>query len=200
MKEQVLVFPTSLLKEIDFEFEGFKLYDHENDGVKLNKLLFSDKLFYMDRDEAEKDPNFKQLIPYMVIYSKDKVFCYKRTKKSGEKRLHDLYSLGIGGHINPSDSNECPEKRFENGMFRELSEEVDIKPPYSNMFYGFINDNSNDVGKVHFGVCMIIQVQSTESVKLIDPVLKSGEFEEIHVVKKNSDLFENWSKLVIESL
>ncbi len=58
---------------------------------------------FIDRPMAENDPSFKQIIPYIIIQTADlkKTAIYNR--QGSEKRLHDLWSLGIGGHINPID-------------------------------------------------------------------------------------------------
>src|SRR5687768_11211932 len=98
--EQVLVFPAELL-------EGMKFYNSvikgNNATIHLDYLMHSKKLHYMDRKEAEVNPAFKQIIPYCVLSCDDKIFVYQRTKKGGDSRLHDLYSIGVGGHINPED-------------------------------------------------------------------------------------------------
>ncbi len=196
MSEQVLVFPTTLLKDMNYEFEGFRKIKSDEDHKFVDNLLLSDKLFYMDREAAEKDPNFKQLIPYCILIQNGEIFCYKRTKKGGEKRLHELWSVGVGGHINPCDGEGAISK-YEAGLFRELKEEVDIKKGYSVGFFGFINDNSNSVGQVHFGVVHEIILDSDATLSFNDPALSNGDFETRQNVLKNLDSFENWSKLLL---
>lgn len=199
--EKVLVFPVGLLKEADLEFEGFLKLNPLNEN-NVDKILYSDKLFFMDRDKAEQDPTHKQLIPYLVLVDNGKIFCYKRTKKGGEKRLHDLYSLGVGGHLCEDDikGRGEPSETYETGMFRELKEEVGLVGGYAINFYGLINDNSSPVSQVHFGVCHEVMLSPGYTMKIEDPALSNGSFETIETIKKNVDMFESWSQLVIKSL
>ena len=55
------------------------------------------------RPEMEEDPSYRQIIPYVVLTRGDEVLVLRRLKKGGEKRLHGLLSIGVGGHINPVD-------------------------------------------------------------------------------------------------
>ena len=60
---------------------------------------------YRPRAEIEDDPELQQIIPYCVVHhSDDETYLLtRRLRRSSEKRLHHLYSLGIGGHVNPGD-------------------------------------------------------------------------------------------------
>ena len=58
---------------------------------------------FMPRAEAEERPDYKQIIPYVILLQGDKVFVTRRLNKGGEARLHGRISIGIGGHINPVD-------------------------------------------------------------------------------------------------
>ena len=58
---------------------------------------------FIPRPDAENDPGYKQIIPYVVLRRGDKIFMTRRLKKGGEARLHGLMSIGVGGHINPVD-------------------------------------------------------------------------------------------------
>ena len=69
--------------------------------------------------------DFKQLIPYVVLKYRDQVFHYRRGQGAGEKRPA-LRSIGIGGHINPTDGSGKP-IRIARGMLREVAEEVRIE-------------------------------------------------------------------------
>lgn len=199
MKEQVLVFKADQLAKLNYEFEGFRKIE-DKDYEFIDNFLLSDKLFYMDRDTAETDPTHLQLIPYCLIQHKGKIFSYKRTKKGGEKRLHELYSIGVGGHINPIDG-ESGHNTYQNGLFRELKEEIDLTCYHHINFYGFIRDTSTPVNSVHFGVVHIVDIHDPEPKWHInDKALSNGGFETVETLKKNIDSFESWSKLIINSL
>jgi predicted NUDIX family phosphoesterase len=105
-----------------------------------------------DREHAETDETFKQIIPYLYIECGQNFLLYKRTKKQSEERLHEKLSLGIGGHINPIDCTS--DSVINNCLLRELTEEVTVHDldPASTEFLGFINDDLSEVGKVHLGL------------------------------------------------
>ncbi len=120
MAERVLVVPRTSLDELG-TFQGLCT----NESV-WNKLLSDrDSMQFMDRDAAEVDPSFKQLIPYLILTHQGRVFCYRRNKKGGEERLHHRLSIGIGGHINDTDLL-LEGDVYRHGFERELSEEVEL--------------------------------------------------------------------------
>jgi predicted NUDIX family phosphoesterase len=202
--EQVLVFPESVFQEIGF-FTGVSRKDAAEEFLKNPKLLAS--LSYRPRPDMEKDPSFKQIIPYCVIQlqlsgGQKYFFAYERTKKGGEQRLHNLFSVGVGGHINPCDGETGVEfsETLEKGMLRELSEELKIKGDFDTETLGLIYDDSNDVGKVHLGVVLLIKLKEGASIKTNDPSLDKGTLVTYNWLKENSELLENWSKLVVKEL
>src|SRR5512143_2337388 len=98
--ELVLVFPRRLLDEIG-DFQGIR------QGVEpyIERILGKGHTRFLSRSEAENDPSFKQVIPYVLVRKNGRYLHYIRGKGSGEKRLVAMGSIGIGGHINPSDEN-----------------------------------------------------------------------------------------------
>ncbi len=103
-EERVLVVPTELFHTLG-HFQGFSS-DIER---YLPGLLESDQVTYRRRSEMEEDPNFKQLIPYMLFrYQRPdgsvEIFQYTRGGGQGETRLHAKRSVGIGGHISTVDA------------------------------------------------------------------------------------------------
>ncbi len=174
---------------------------------------------WVERSIAESDPSLKQIIPYVVIVSKCSTFqgsyssplmaIYRR--KGSEKRLHDLYSIGIGGHINPMDcsSSSCSRSHSTEmsnsfreilyaGMKRELDEEF-LKRPLEEMaiFHGIINEEVTDVGKVHLGALFVIY---TESPRRFVPGSELVEFEWMkrdNIVNLNLEL---WSAMALQIL
>ena len=57
------------------------------------------------RGDVEVDRSWKQVIPYLVLRDDERYFLMRRTKAGGDARLHDRYSIGIGGHLNPGDGD-----------------------------------------------------------------------------------------------
>ena len=60
---------------------------------------------YEARTAMEVDPSFKQVIPYLVLRDGERFFLMRRTKGGVDARLHDRYSIGVGGHVNPEDAD-----------------------------------------------------------------------------------------------
>jgi predicted NUDIX family phosphoesterase len=108
------------------------------------------------------------------------------------------YSIGIGGHISVNDPNLFG-TTYEQGLQREINEEIDLQSNYTGRVGGLINDDTNDVGKVHFGVVHIFSLDQP----LITPKEKSINetgFWSIEALKQNIEKFENWSNICINGL
>jgi predicted NUDIX family phosphoesterase len=122
----------------------------------LPRLLAPGVPRFMVRSEAETNPAFKQLIPYVIISCDGKILSYVRGKRAGEARLVGLRSIGIGGHINPDDEMPLLESDFHDAYLtavqREVAEEVAIEGGHRDAVVALINDDSTDVGKVHLGI------------------------------------------------
>ncbi|MBK8976406.1 MAG: hypothetical protein IPM29_10790 [Planctomycetes bacterium] len=106
----------------------------------------------MERDRAERDPDFKQPVPYCAVRRGAEVFVVERLAAQGEQRLHGRASLGIGGHVGPEDGP--PRGSLQRALWRELREELRLPPgalPAARPL-GLINDDSTAVGSVHLGL------------------------------------------------
>ena len=81
---------------------------------------------------------------------------------------------------------------------RELEEEVGLLEANSqNLEYiGFINDDTNDVGKVHIGVVFKIKVNSNDIEVRETDTLKIQWLEKERI--DNNDEFETWSALILK--
>ncbi len=93
--EDIVVFPATSLRRY-VPVDG--LYRGDFDKGELY-----DECRPMRRREAEEDFSVIQLISVFVIRHNDLYLTYKRTKRLPESRLHGVYSLGFGGHLNPND-------------------------------------------------------------------------------------------------
>ncbi len=200
-KEQVLVFPSSLVAFA----EGFEksplLTDPETIRLYLDEIMGGGELAFIDRDHAETDEDFLQVIPYTVLFLGREVFCYRRTKAGAEGRLHDRWSLGVGGHINPTDGDAGVEA-FTAGYWRELCEEVSIDLPPADLLslsqpVGLIYDDSEPLGRVHFGIVFVQNLPRGARLTFKDPALADGEFRHQSELRHLGVEFENWSKLLI---
>ncbi len=196
MSQMVLVFETALLDRIG-RFQGYSL-DVEK---YLPVLLDPSNNRFIDRDKAEHDPSYKQLIPYVVLRYQDSVFRYVRGKKSSEARLIAMRSIGLGGHIEPSDRNlfSSDDQLYRVAAQREVEEEVELASPNSEQIVALINDDSTDVGKVHFGIVHIWDL-ATPDVRKREGLITQAGFTAIGKVKEDSAELESWSQFALDVL
>jgi predicted NUDIX family phosphoesterase len=198
--ERVMVVPTELFHKLG-HFQGFC----SDVDRYLGKLFCPANISYRPRGEVEKDPGFKQLIPYVIFRHQDpskgsSVFQYTRGKGMGEGRLHSKHSVGIGGHISAIDAEgNGGTTPYEEGMRRELEEEVAINTPYTEHCVGLINDDQTDVGRVHLGVVHIFDVERPEVKSRETDLLESG-FRPVAEIMKDLTGFETWSEICLKAL
>jgi predicted NUDIX family phosphoesterase len=190
--ERVLGVPTARLREAGL-FQGFRPFD----AGLFAFLLDPAHLEYRSRGEAESDPTFKQLIPYVVLRCGDLLFQYTRGQAGTETRLRALRSVGIGGHISAKDSTAADPYRA--GMLRELAEEVDVRSAYHERRFGLINDDATPVGTVHLGVVHLLELDAPNVTPREAGIAAAG-FAPIAELRKRGGEFESWSRLVLEAL
>lgn len=157
------------------------------------------KAFFMDRPDAERDPSFRQVIPYTLVRHNGKYLTVTRHSTQGEARLHNLMSFGIGGHINPVD--EVEEDILNSGLKRELSEELDTDDPPGLKdleFLGLICSDDNEVSRVHLGLVLRWIVDEPVVVRETDKM--HGEYMSVDEIAEHRDRLENWSRLVYDGL
>ena len=151
------------------------------------------KHFFIPRPDAENSPQYKQIIPYVVICHGENYFVLRRTRKQTEARLHDKVSLGIGGHINPDTPTVI------DGLQKELDEEVTIRSDYGLRFVGLLNDDTTEVGQVHLGAVYFLEVTTPDVVvretdKMVGGWTPGGELSAMR------DAMESWSQIVFDEL
>ena len=195
--ERVLVVSTELFQSCGY-FQGFS----PNAEQYLPTLLDPKVTKYLPRDQMEQDPSFKQLIPYCVFQYTDQfdtehVFQYTRGSGQGEARLHAKKSIGIGGHISTLD--EHADSAYLEGMNRELEEEVIIDTPFKETCVGMINDDENEVGKVHLGVVHLIKVEQP-LVKAREVEIEGAGFQPVAEILTEIDKYETWSQICLRAL
>ena len=191
--EHVLVVPTLLFHEIG-HFQGF----HENVEPYLKTLLDPAHTLYLPRDAAEKDPSYKQLIPYCIFRCGNFIFGYTRGTAQGEARLHAKRSIGVGGHISTVDRDASSEPYLA-GMERELEEEIEIETGYSEQLAVLINDDATEVGKVHLGIVHIFDVNEPQVRPREKSMIDSGFFP-LEELVRDRDQFESWSQICLDYL
>lgn len=193
-EERVLCFARKLFEELGV-FQGLSLEVEKY----LPVVTSSANILYLNRSEAEQDKRYKQLIPYVLVICNDKILRYRRGRGGQETRLHGLYSVGIGGHISEEDhglfSNALG---YQEGMRRELMEEVAIEE-VKEAAVAVINDDSTEVGSVHFGVVHVMQVDN-ENVAGRRSGIAAPEFVPMAEAAKDLSGYESWSGFCLARL
>jgi predicted NUDIX family phosphoesterase len=196
-QEKVLCFKAELLQKLGY-FQGI--------NFEVNKYLpvLTDpaNIHYIDRDLAENDPTYKQLIPYVMIVASsdehdDQIFHYRRGKSGGESRLHDKWAVGVGGHIAITDADAgATGPGYLAGMRRELVEEVGTLLREDLPAIALINEDNTPVGKVHFGVVHVLLVED-ELITSHCPDLTDAAFTEYDAAFRNIEAYEGWSRICL---
>ena len=194
--ENVLVFPRSLFEQLGV-FQGFNAEAERY----LQAILDPKNNSFMSRAKAETDPQFKQVIPYVLITDGNSILHYVRGKKAGEQRLVAKGSLGIGGHINDEDHTlfAFGLQAFQDAVKREVCEELSIQGEFDARPVGLINDDSTEVGSVHFGVVHILRC-APEQVKKNEQVITQMEFVRVEELKAKREQMETWSQICLDNL
>jgi len=204
--EHVLVIPRS--EYINHEpFSGFRplrgLSDLGDYLCGVNPVAS-----FMDREAAETDENFKQLISYCIILCGDSILTYRRSGTGGEDRLHGQLSIGVGGHANNQDDPEEFFWAYANSVIRELHEEIGLKIDHDALqasVAGLINDDTDPVGRVHLGVCHIVSVNEKQAANILtncEHTLLEPQFvplPEFHEESLHGQL-ESWSRHAMDHL
>lgn len=163
------------------------------DGAEEVFDVIVDLHFFLDRPTAEISPQYKQIIPYVVIRQDGSIFLLQRTPKQTEARLHHKLSIGIGGHINP-DTPDLLE-----GLQKELEEEVNVEGDYDLSFAGILNDDTTDVGQVHLGVVYLLDVHEG-NVTVRETEKMTGRWAAIAELAALRADMESWSEIVFDAV
>lgn len=184
-------------------FYGFKGVGES--GIEIERIIsrYGEYLERYGENGIESNPNYQQIIPYVLIRFKNTFFMYERLKGGTETRLHNLRSVGVGGHIDPGDfGNET----LMQALKREFFEEVTYRGRFEPRVAGFINEKGSgsgrDVQDVHFGVVFIVDADNTEVD--INPKEKHSNRKVGFLTREELAAhywqMEGWSRIVYDSL
>jgi len=195
-EENILVVPRPVFDHLG-AFEGLGFEPERYMGAFLDP---ANNLF-LPRSAAEQDPTHKQLIPYLVIRHGERVLCYTRGKSGGDARLHAKMSIGIGGHINDGDTHaeHFDQSAYFRAVDRELHEELEIPGGYRQRIAALLNDDSNEVGRVHLGVVHLIEVESTD-IRPLEDAIRDIEFLTAAELAPRRERLESWSQICLGGL
>ena len=168
-----------------------------SDGLERHQAVIREHHFFMARAKVEDDPTYQQIIPYVVFRHGDLYFLTHRLRASSEKRLRKQYSLGVGGHINPSDLDAGDP--IQDGLKREWEEEVIYDGSFEAKLIGLLNDESSPVSKVHLGVVFLVDGDSPKiAIRETDKL--AGELLTLEEMRIYYLGMESWSQMVYDRL
>ena len=143
----------------------------------------------------ELDPSFKQVIPYLVLRDGERYFLMQRTRAGGDARLHDRYSIGVGGHLNPGDG----------GLLGGLAPRMGARSSSPTSCPAFrlvalLNDDTTEVGAVHLGAVYRRRRGRPAGRDPRDRQADGPRSPSRPEVRAVADRLETWSRLVFEDL
>jgi predicted NUDIX family phosphoesterase len=194
--ENILVIKRSLFDELG-AFQGLSFEPRKY----LDAILSRGNNFFLRRDQAEKDPGHKQIIPYVLLAHAGRVLFYVRGKKAGEQRLVAKGSIGIGGHMNESDESlfALDEAAYRAGVEREVGEEIAINTKFEDRIVALLNDDSTEVGRVHLGVVHVFKL-AEPNVEKREAMITNVAFLNQNELMTRRDSLETWSQICLDSL
>ncbi len=177
--KKALVIKRADLQAISEEGE-FLLAEHSDEDslITLDTPSYFNGLYteLVSRSICETDPSLLQLLPYVTLVrgsSVDnmEVYTYVRGKGGDESRLHNVYSLGLGGHVDTAPAEGVPLlEHLAHEAAREVNEEVGV-PVTDNLIKELqeclenpllIYTNRDEVSKVHLGLWVPLHLKSIE--------------------------------------
>lgn len=194
-EEMVLVVRRKLLEDLGI-FQGLN-FEVER---YLPALLSRENNFFMERSRAENDPEFKQIIPYALLFHEGRMLHYVRGKKSGEQRLAAKGSIGIGGHMNDGDEGlfALDREAYSEGVRREVNEELRVETKFENRIVALLNDDSTEVGKVHLGVVHLFTLETDRVSKREAMITNLGFLSREELLERRENL-ETWSQFCLDA-
>ena len=185
--EQVLVVPRAAVID-EPGWTGVR-----TDGVEAFLAAVEASGRFAARAAMEEDPAFKQIIPYLVLRDGERYFLMRRTRAGADARLHDRWSIGVGGHLNPGDGD------LLGGLRREWDEEVVAGFVPDFRLVGLLNDDTTAVGQVHLGAVYVADAAG-RPVEIRETEKLSGGFATPEAVAAVADDLETWSRLAFDFL
>ena len=197
-KEKVLQIPNEFVNECTI------LLNEKSDEYILSDLPLLEDLDFelQDRAICEKDFTRLQPLPYITVFNKTskKFFTYLRGKGGDEGRLHDMLSIGLGGHIEDEPNDGMPLSTIIlNNINNELKEEAniilnsleitDLHNAIINKDYKLIYTTFDEVARVH--LCMWFCIELDEE--------RLNKFEEGTILSPRWFTFDEFEKMVEET-
>jgi predicted NUDIX family phosphoesterase len=197
-EEHVLVIERKILEQAGmFQGLAFNVEDY------LDRIFVQGVPRFIPRSQAEDDPSYKQIIPYVIMAHDGKYLSYVRGRRAGEARLVGNRSIGIGGHINPADDmtlfNDNFYQTYIAAVEREVAEEVLVETNHTDQIVALLNDESNEVGSVHLGIVHYWNLDEPKVSKK-EQMITQMAFMSPDELEQVRDSLETWSSLCLNHL
>lgn len=163
------------------------------EGIEGHLAAIAAAATFRARPALEVDPAWKQIVPYLILRDGPRVFLMQRTRAGGDARLHDRWSIGIGGHVESGDSDHL------GGLRREWQEEIEADFVPHWRLVGLLNDDETPVGAVHLGLVYEADAAG-RSVAIRETHKLRGAFATIDEVEGHRDALESWSAFALDAL
>lgn len=151
---------------------------------------------FQPRAIMEHDPQYKQIIPYLIFEHEGKFFLMQRKKDASEQRLQNKYTLGIGGHMRLEDLQAGSD--LLSWAKREFEEEVSYQGTFQMAPLGILNDDSTEVGAVHLGIVLLL-VGNSDAIS-VKSELESGTLVSLPDCLDYVPYMETWSQIAFMSI
>jgi predicted NUDIX family phosphoesterase len=178
-------------------WRGFRAFASREEGeAEIGRLEGAAQV--RSRRELEMDPEWKQPIPYAIAIFRDAtnhafLFWMDRLEGTSDRRLHGRASFGVGGHIGAADTG------IESALTREWSEEVATPALPSFTPLGLLNDDGDDVGRVHLGVVYLARLASPE-IQVREREKLAGALVPLEEAVARAGELEGWSAALISHI
>ena len=155
-------------------------------GLKTKNLdyyyqLLLNKSEFKIRSQLENDPNYKQIIPQIILKYKDKYFLHKQIN-ANEKRLNGLCPLPLGGHVEKFDLNNDQDV-IQTALYRELDEEAQV--------------NANIIKKILQARHQGIQLKQGGKMTAAGGQLNAGEDKEVILFGQPPNTIDGFNRIMV---
>jgi predicted NUDIX family phosphoesterase len=207
--DYVLVFRADSVAELG-SFQGIRKAFHPYERTLLNPRYTT----FIPRIQAETDPQYKQVVSYVIVKKADSVLRFVRGKyTSVEDFLKGSYCIGFGGHVQKTDADSWPllaaldnDSGYMNSLYRELFEELKLPREITAKrvrTIGALNDDSSAVGRLHFAFVHLLDITEVpvgEARTLRrEKSVNQLAFVPITKLAEEFEKYEYWSKLCIKT-
>ncbi len=200
LSRTVLVHDAKILGGFRKHEEGFEQITPECAARLLHEIQHNG--FFHSRYDCETDEAVLQCIPYVLIFGQNQqIFSYVRARNIedyGDERLFGKHSIGVGGHVIPTDEPLYIERCIN----RELEEEVFVTGQLSKpLLVGTLMQYNMPVDRVHFG--LVYATRTTGTVGPKESSIISGHIKSIDELlhdPKGEKKYETWSRVLLPHL